>query len=229
MLQPLAQIQTQRIISFLLYLNNFQVQKETLQQNHTVLCRAALSGPERAPDTARWRGRGAGRAHLESRIPFSSWTLSTNHYRCFVYCIAIYILEPGVFNSESQYFITLFNRISLLCIQHPTGDEASNGGCNSCPTGHDFQDNSNICIFITMRIGPFGKCETGLVFKLDAGENLSGFHSPVLIGCDNLHFGSHHGCRIWFSLAGFQFLDYFRIRGLWVWMKSYKTLFINTL
>ncbi len=32
---------------------------QTLRQNHTVLHRAALSGPERAPDSARWgRGRG---------------------------------------------------------------------------------------------------------------------------------------------------------------------------
>jgi hypothetical protein len=44
MLQPLAQIQEQRIISFLLYLNNFHGRKETLQQNQTVLCRAALWG-----------------------------------------------------------------------------------------------------------------------------------------------------------------------------------------
>jgi hypothetical protein len=62
--------------------------------------------------------------------------------------VAIYVLDPGAFNSESQYFIPLFNRISWLCVQHPTGDEASNGGCNSCPTGHDFQDKSNIYIYI---------------------------------------------------------------------------------
>jgi hypothetical protein len=62
--------------------------------------------------------------------------------------VAIYVLEPGAFNSESQYFIPLFNTISWLCMHHPTGDEASNGGCNSCPIGHDFQDNSNIYIYI---------------------------------------------------------------------------------
>ncbi len=46
------------------------------------------------------------------------------------------------------------------------GDEASNGGCNSFPTGHDFQDNSNICIFITMRIAPFWKCENRSGFQI---------------------------------------------------------------
>jgi hypothetical protein len=45
--------------------------------------------------------------------------------------VAINFLEPGAFNSESQYFIPLFNRISWLCGQHPRGDEASNAGCNS--------------------------------------------------------------------------------------------------
>ncbi len=45
---------------------------------------------------------------------------------------------------ETQYFITLFNKISWLCGQQPGGDEASNEGCNSGPTGHDFRYNSNI-------------------------------------------------------------------------------------
>jgi hypothetical protein len=30
-----------------------------------------------------------------------------------------------------------------FCRQQPGGDEASNEGCNSGPTGHDFPDNSN--------------------------------------------------------------------------------------
>jgi len=51
---------------------------------------------------------------------------------------AINVLEPRAFNSESQYFIPL---ISWLCRQQPGGDEASNEGCNSDPTGHDFTDN----------------------------------------------------------------------------------------
>jgi hypothetical protein len=59
-------------------------------------------------------------------------------------------LEPGAFNPESQYFIHLFNKISWLWGQQPgEGDEASNEGCNSDPTGHDFTDNSiiySICL-----------------------------------------------------------------------------------
>jgi hypothetical protein len=40
------------------------------------------------------------------------------------------------------------------------GDEASNGGCNSGPIGHDFPHNSTIYfLFFTMRTGPFPKCE----------------------------------------------------------------------
>jgi len=40
-------------------------------------------------------------------------------------------------------------------------DEASNGGCNSGPTGRDFLDNANNIwfLFFTMRIGPFSKCQ----------------------------------------------------------------------
>jgi hypothetical protein len=49
--------------------------------------------------------------------------------------LAANVLEPGAFNAKSQYFIPLFNKI-------PRWDEASNGGCNSGPTGHDFPDNS---------------------------------------------------------------------------------------
>jgi hypothetical protein len=57
-----------------------------------------------------------------------------------MYTVAINVLARGAFNAESQYFIPLFNNISWLCGPHPRGDEASNGGCNSGPTGpHDFQ------------------------------------------------------------------------------------------
>jgi hypothetical protein len=74
--------------------------------------------------------------------------------------VAINVFEPGAFNAKSQYFIPLFNRISWLCGQHPRGDEASSGGANSGPTGHDFPDNSNVYLtFSTMRTGPFSKCE----------------------------------------------------------------------
>jgi len=55
----------------------------------------------------------------------------------------MYVLEPGALNAESQYFIPLFNKFSWLCGQQPGEDEASNEGCNSGPTGHDFADNSN--------------------------------------------------------------------------------------
>jgi hypothetical protein len=69
-----------------------------------------------------------------------SWTPSTNHRCCYVY-VAINALEPRALNSESQYFIPLFNKISWLCRQQPGGDEASNEGCNSGPTVRDFTDN----------------------------------------------------------------------------------------
>jgi len=42
--------------------------------------------------------------------------------------VAIHVLEPSAFNPESQHFIPLFNKISLLCGQQSGGDEASNGG-----------------------------------------------------------------------------------------------------
>jgi hypothetical protein len=48
----LAQIQKPRRNCFLFCLP--QSKNQTLKQNHTVLCRATLSGPERAPDSARW-------------------------------------------------------------------------------------------------------------------------------------------------------------------------------
>jgi hypothetical protein len=50
--------------------------------------------------------------------------------------VAINVLVPRAFNPESQYFI-------ILEIQ-PGGDEASNEGCNSGPTGKGFTDNSII-------------------------------------------------------------------------------------
>jgi len=74
--------------------------------------------------------------------------------------VVINVLEPSAFNVESLYFIWLFNRISWLCGQHPREDETSNGGCNSSPTRHDFQDNFNFYfLFVTMKIKPFSKCE----------------------------------------------------------------------
>jgi hypothetical protein len=57
--------------------------------------------------------------------------------------VLIDVLEPGAFTPESHYFIPLFNKISWLCRQQPGGDEASNEGSNSGPTGHDFPDNPN--------------------------------------------------------------------------------------
>jgi len=149
--------------------------------------------------------------------------------------VAINVLEPGAFNSESQYFIPLLNRISWLCVQHPTGDEASNGGCNSDPIGHDFQDNSIIYIFfITMRIGPFSKCEirfgfqigcqvrTWAVFPIRFARWLSYLVLTGRFSADGWE-PPNTGFNHWF-----QFLDYFRIRDLSVWMKPHKTLFINT-
>jgi hypothetical protein len=60
--------------------------------------------------------------------------------------VAINVLAARALNPEAQYFIPLFNIISLLCRQQPEGEEASNKGCNSGPRGHDFTDNSNIVI-----------------------------------------------------------------------------------
>ncbi len=42
-----------------------------------------------------------------------------------------------LFNPQSQYFIPLINKFSLLCREQPEGDEASNEGWNSGPTGND--------------------------------------------------------------------------------------------
>jgi hypothetical protein len=57
--------------------------------------------------------------------------------------------------------IPLFNKISLLCGQQPGGDEAPNEGCNSGPTGHDFRDNSPMCI--KSRVSAF---HTEIFFKI---------------------------------------------------------------
>jgi hypothetical protein len=56
--------------------------------------------------------------------------------------LVLNVLELDAFSPESQYFIPLFNKISLLCGQQPGGDEASNEGCNSGATVHDFTNNS---------------------------------------------------------------------------------------
>jgi hypothetical protein len=65
--------------------------------------------------------------------------------------VVINVLEPGAFNTEFQYFIPLFNKISLLCREQPGGYEGSNEGCNSGPTGHDFTD---ISIKYTASVAP---------------------------------------------------------------------------
>jgi hypothetical protein len=84
-------------------------------------------------------------AKLSSPCPFfPPWTPSSNHW-C-ICTVAINVLEPPAFNPESQYFKPLFNKISWLCGQQPGGDEASNEGCNSGPTGHDFRDNSIVSL-----------------------------------------------------------------------------------
>jgi hypothetical protein len=49
--------------------------------------------------------------------------------------VAINVLAPRAFNPESQYFIPLFNKISLLCGQQPVGDKASNEGATEAQEG----------------------------------------------------------------------------------------------
>jgi len=56
---------------------------------------------------------------------------------------AINVLAPRALNPDSQYFIPLFSKISLLCWQQPWGHEAAIEVCNSGPR-HDITDNSNI-------------------------------------------------------------------------------------
>jgi len=156
-----------------------------------------------------------------------------------MWTVAINILEPGAFNSESQYFIPLFNRISWLFVQHPTGNEASNGGCNSGPIGHDFQDNSNIYLFvITMRIGSFSRCEirfgfhigcqvrTWAVFpiQLSLAWEPERFSQSSSLSRENLQSGSHDGCRIWFSLAGYQLMGENHPTLVWTIDSSFWTI-----
>jgi hypothetical protein len=62
--------------------------------------------------------------------------------------VTINVLEPGAFNLESQYLIPLFTNFSWLCGQQPVGDDASNEGCNSGPTRHDFTDKSIVSLQI---------------------------------------------------------------------------------
>jgi ureidoglycolate hydrolase len=58
-----------------------------------------------------------------------------------IHIVAINVLEPHVFNFESQSFIPLFNKFLWLCGQHLGGDETSNEGCKSSTIGQDFMDN----------------------------------------------------------------------------------------
>jgi hypothetical protein len=95
---------------------------------------------------------------------------------------------------QSQYFILLFDNISWLCGPQPRGDQASNGGCNSGSTGHDFPDNFNIYFFFTMRTGPFSKCENRSSFQI--GCQVTTW--AVLTSTENFQYGSHDS----FSLAG---------------------------
>jgi len=108
--------------------------------------------------------------------------------------VAINVLEPGAFNAISV-FHTLIYKISLLCRPQPRGDEASNGGCNSGSTGHDFSDNFNIYfLFFTVRTGPFSKCENRSSFQI--GCQVTTW--AVLTSTENFPYGSHDS----FSLAG---------------------------
>jgi hypothetical protein len=49
--------------------------------------------------------------------------------------VIINVVEPGAFNLESQYFILYLIKFHDFAEQQPGGDEASNEGCNSGPTG----------------------------------------------------------------------------------------------
>jgi hypothetical protein len=54
-----------------------------------------------------------------------------------------------------------------LSPQHPIGDGASNHGCNSGPTGHDFQDDFNTYfLFFIIRTGHFPKYENRSGFQI---------------------------------------------------------------
>ncbi len=116
---------------------------KTLRQNNAVLRRAALSGPKPAP------GQSSSPPNLGLHwvcpvLSFPSWTSSTNHC-CYVYC-SRKCSNPPTFNAESQYFISLFNKISWLCGQQPGGDGASNARCKTGTTAHDYTDYFSIFI-----------------------------------------------------------------------------------
>jgi hypothetical protein len=124
--------------------------------------------------------------------------------------VAIKVLEPDAFNAESQYFIPLFNTNSWLCWQHPKGNEASNGGCNSGPTGHDFLHNANIWFLcLPWESDPSQNVKTGSVLNLDARWKRELFSSPVRTFNPVLIFDSHWPVltenwtqnQRWFSLS----------------------------
>ncbi len=50
----------------------------------------------------------------------------------------------------SYPFLTKFH--DFADNKQPGGDEASNKGCNSGPTGHDFPDNSTVSVFMFMGV-----------------------------------------------------------------------------
>jgi len=58
--------------------------------------------------------------------------------------------RPRAFNPESQHFMPLFNKISLLCGQQRGGDEASNeGGATQGQRITLFSDMRIITFFLT--------------------------------------------------------------------------------
>jgi hypothetical protein len=75
--------------------------------------------------------------NLSLPCPFFSWTPSTN-----VYCS--YKMFRSLVHSESQYFIPLFNKVSLLCRQTARRVWSIKLGVklrpNTGPTRHDFTD-----------------------------------------------------------------------------------------
>jgi hypothetical protein len=96
--------------------------------------------------------------------PFFSWTLLTNHCCCYEYCSykcsRAWCIWSWVSAPISYPYLIKFHDF-VDNSQQEGDEEASNGGWNSCPTGHDFPDNSNIYFLkkIPMRTGPFSKCE----------------------------------------------------------------------
>jgi hypothetical protein len=111
---------------------------------------------------------------------------------------------------QSQYFILLFNKISWLCRPQPRGDEASNEGCDSGLTGHDFLDSFNIYfLFFTMRTGPFSKCENRSRFQIGCQVRTW----AVLTSNENLKSGFHDG----FSLAGSHWELHWKLAPVFSW------------